>query len=156
MEEEAQVVVFELDGLRYALYLDAVDKIVRAAEVTPLPHAPDIVLGILNYHGQVLPVFNIRKRFGLPEREVNPSDHFIIARTSSRNVVLVVDASCGVMNIRKRQAVEAAKVLPGIKYVDGFVKLEDGMVFIHDLEHFLSPSEEEALQSAIQLHGDRQ
>ncbi len=155
MKEEVRIVVFSLDGRRYGLYLEAVEKVVRAARVTPLPGAPQAVLGILNYQGQVVPVFDTRKRFGLPEREIEPSDQFIIARTSLRIVALVADATFGVEHIPKRQMVAADRVLPGIRYIDGVVKLKDGMVLIHDLESFLSPSEREALQDALHTPGDR-
>ncbi len=155
MESEVRIVVFSLDGRRYALYLEAVEKVVRAAKVTPLPEAPHAVLGILNYQGQVVPVFNTRQRFGLPEREIEPSDQFIIARTSFRIVALVADATFGVEHIPERQVVDTDKVLPGIRYVDGVVKLKDGMVLIHDLESFLSRSEREALQDALPMPGDR-
>ena len=72
MSEPAQLVVFRLNGQRYALPLAAVERIVCAVEVTPLPGAPPVVLGVINVAGCVLPVFNIRRRFLLPEREVVP------------------------------------------------------------------------------------
>src|ERR1700677_66630 len=91
----AQWVVFWLDEGRYALPLTAVDRIVRAVHVTPVPHAPGIVLGAIDVQGRVLPVFNIRRKFGLPERAVDPADHFLIAHTAGRTVVLVIDAAHG-------------------------------------------------------------
>ena len=79
MEKLNQLVVFFLNEQKYALYLPAVERVVSAIEVTPLPQAPDNVLGIINVMGKVIPVVNIRKRFGLPEREIDLSDQFIIA-----------------------------------------------------------------------------
>ena len=79
MEKLNQLVVFFLNEQKYALYLPAVERVVSAIEVTPLPQAPDNVLGIINVMGKVITVVNIRKRFGLPEREIDLSDQFIIA-----------------------------------------------------------------------------
>ena len=140
---------FVLDRQRYALDLSSVEKVVRAVEVTPLPKAPDIVCGVINIQGRVVPVFNIRKRFGLPEREIALSDHIIIASTSRRTVSLVVDQVEGTMDQSGRERILPGKILPAMEYLEGVVKLEDGMVFIHDLDRFLSLEEEKALDDAI-------
>src|SRR5437867_11439317 len=86
-----RLVVFSLDAERYGLRLSCVERIVRLAEFTALPKAPDIVLGIVNVQGEIIPVLNVRQRFGLPERELDLSDHLVIARTSKRKVALVVN-----------------------------------------------------------------
>jgi len=70
MRESVHVVVFELAGQKYALQLSAVQLVVRAVEITPLPKAPACVAGIINFQGRVVPVFNLRQRFQLPEREL--------------------------------------------------------------------------------------
>src|SRR5881397_433615 len=88
----SQLVVFTLDEARYALRLSAVERIVRVPEITALPRGPEIVLGVVNIQGDITPVMNIRKRFGLPEREPDLSAHLLLARTSRRVVALVADA----------------------------------------------------------------
>jgi purine-binding chemotaxis protein CheW len=142
-------VVFVLDGQRYALYLSAVERIIRAVEVTPLPKAPEIVLGIINMQGRIIPVVNIRRRFRLPEREMDLSDQLIIANTTKRSVALVVDEARGIIEQAQEEVVPGEVVLPGVKYVEGVVKLEDGMILIHDLDRFLSLEEERFLDRAL-------
>src|SRR3972149_4803673 len=149
MNELNQHVVFTLDEQRYALHLPAVERIVRVVEVTPLPKAPEIVLGVVNVQGQITPVVNIRKRFCLPEREMNLSDQLIIAHTSRRTVAIVADAVSGGIKSSEQEVIAAEKVLPGVEYVEGVVKIEDGMILIHDLNKFLSLEEEEALDNAM-------
>jgi purine-binding chemotaxis protein CheW len=149
LNETAQWVVFYLDTERYALPLAAVDRIVRAARVTPLPSAPGIVLGAIDVEGRVLPVFNIRRRFGLPERTIDPADHFLIARTARRTVVLVIDAPQGVLERPATGMIDAADIAPNIEHIQGVLRLDDGLVLIHDLEHFLSPDEARALDEAL-------
>lgn len=65
------VVVLMLDDIRYAVALTSVERVVRAVEITPLPNAPDIVLGVINVQGRVVPVVDIRKRFRLPARAIS-------------------------------------------------------------------------------------
>ena len=150
LELSDELVVFTLDEQRYALRLAAVERVVRAVEVTPLPKAPEIVLGMINAQGRIVPVVNVRKRFQLPEREVELSDQFIIARTSRRTVALVVDAVNEVVPCPEAQVVAAEKILPGLEHVAGVLKLPDGMIFVHDLDRFLSLDEEQALEAAME------
>jgi purine-binding chemotaxis protein CheW len=144
-----QLVVFALDDQRYALHLSAVERIVRAVEMTPLPKAPKIVIGVINVQGRIIPVFNIRRRFHLPEREIELSDQLIIANTARRTVALVVDTVDGVIERLSEEVTPADQVLPRIEYVEGIVKLENGLVLIHDLDKFLSIDEEAKLDEAV-------
>ena len=151
MPHENHLIVFCLDGQRYALSLATVEKVVRAVEVTCLPKAPDIVLGIINVQGRVIPLINIRRRFRLPEREMTLTDQIVIAHTARRPVALVVDAVTGVLECPERKAVAARDILPDVEYVEGVVKLEDGLILIHNLDRFLSLDEEASLDRALEV-----
>jgi len=143
------LVLFRLDEQHYALHLPVVERVVRAVEVTPLPKAPEIVLGVINAHGQVIQVMDVRKRFRLPEREMELDDHIMIARTPKRLLALPVDSVEGVVAYPEEQMVASEKIVPGMEYVEGVLKLPDGLILIHDLEKFLSLKEEKALDSAM-------
>lgn len=145
-----QLVVFALDDQRYGLPLSAVERIVRVVEVTPLPQAPDIVLGVVNVQGRVIPVINLRRRFGLTERAMALSDQMVVARTARRPVALVVDAVQGVLDYPGQAVVAAQQMLPGLPHLEGVVKLADGLVLIQDLDRFLSLDEETALDCAME------
>lgn len=144
-----QLVVFTLDERNYALHLSAVERVIRAVDVTPLPKAPAVVFGVMNVQGQLVPVVDIRKRFRLPERDMRLSDRLIIAHTSKRAVALIVDSVSGMLEISEERIVAAKRILPTIEYVEGVVKLDDGLILIHDLDQFLSLDEEQALDEAI-------
>jgi purine-binding chemotaxis protein CheW len=146
-----ELVVFRLDELRLALPLTTVERVVRAVHVTRLPQAPEIVLGVVNVQGRIIPVVDPRKRFRLPERAIALADQLVIARTSRRPVALLVDAVDGVLEVAEREAVPALDVLPKVAYVEGVVKQKDGLVLIHDLNKFLSLEEETALDQAMEI-----
>ena len=150
MDKQNQFVVFTLDEQRFGLELTAVERVVRRVEITPLPKAPEIVLGVVNVRGRVIPVVDIRRRFRLPERKPALSDQIIIARTAQRPVALAVDAAIEVLDRPQEDIIEALRVLPGIEYVEGVLKLEDGLILIHDLNRFLSLEEETALDRAAE------
>lgn len=145
-----QLVVFTLSNQRYGLPLSAVERIVRVVDVTSLPKAPDIVLGVVNVQGRVIPVINVRRRFRLPEREIVLTDQMVLARAVRRPVALVVDSVTGVLEYSDQEAVGAHDVLPDLRYVEGVVKLDDGLILIHDLDTFLSLEEEADLDRALE------
>jgi len=145
----ARLVVFSLDELHYALDLSAVERTVHMVEITPLPQAPEIIVGVINFQGQIIPVLNIRKRFRLPERAGSLSDQLLIARTQRRTVALAVDAVHSVIERSPLEILNPESVVPGMEYVKGLVKFADGMIFIHNLDAFLSLEEETVLEKAI-------
>ncbi len=149
LNDSQQLIVFSLDDYRYAVRLSVVERAVRSVEITPLPKAPETVSGVVNLGGVIIPVLNIRRRFRLPEREMRLGDQLLIARTSRRAVALLVDEVCGVAECFSRDSIEPEKIVPGLEYVTGVVKLADGMLFIHDLDRFLSLEEEKTLDLAI-------
>ncbi|MDA8164500.1 MAG: chemotaxis protein CheW [Desulfobacteraceae bacterium] len=144
------LVVFTLDGGRYALRLESVERVLPTVAVTPLPKAPAIVTGIINLAGRILPVLDIRRRFGLPPREPGLYDHLIVAHTARRTVTLAVDKSQGVLGIPAEAAVPREEILPRVEYLEGVVKLGGGLILIHDLETFLSLDEERSLAAALE------
>ncbi len=146
---QLRLVAFFLEDQRYALPLHTVERVIPAVEISPLPKAPEIVLGLINMRGKIVPVLDMRRRFHLPEREPRLQDHFIIASTSKRTVVLPVDSVGGVIEISDQEATEATKILPSLEYIKGVVKLGDGTLLIHDLERFLSLEEEIPLYEAM-------
>jgi purine-binding chemotaxis protein CheW len=144
-----QLVAFTLDERCFALRLESVERIVRTVEVTALPKAPEIVLGVINVQGKIVPVLDIRARFGLPKREFSLSDEMVVARTKRRTVVFNVDSVSAIIARRPEDITAAERILPDLKYVQGVAKLRDGMVVIHDLDRFLSLDEAEQLEGAL-------
>ena len=145
-----EIVAFTLVGRRYGLPLSAVERIVRAVDITLLPKAPDIVLGVVNVQGRVIPVINVRRRFHLPEREIALTDQMVIARTTRRSVALVVDSVTGVLEYSDQEAVVSQDVVPELQYIEGVVKLDDGLILVHNLDKFLSLEEETVLDRALE------
>lgn len=144
-----QLLVFRLDERRHALPLAIVERVLRAVDITPLPKAPPIVLGAIDVHGRVLPVLNVRRRFLVPDREVGPTDWFLLAHTARHTVVLVVDEAEGIVERPDAEIVPSAQIVPQLDQFPGVLRLDDGLVLIHDLERFLSLDEARALDEAL-------
>ncbi len=144
-----QLVVFTLDPQAYALPLARVQRVVRIVEVTPLPKAPEIVLGVIDLQGNIIPVMSMRKRFGLSEPEASLSDLLIVADTGTRSIALVVNSVTGVVERTAEEITQIEKIVPGMQYVEGITTLKDGLLFIHDLDRFLSKREEQQLDGLL-------
>lgn len=150
---DSRFVAFRLEGLRFALPLACVARAVRAVAATPLPAAPEIVEGIVNVQGRIVPVVSLRRRLGLAERETGLADQLLIARSATRMLAMVVDAVTGVVECETRDVVAIDGVVVGTRHVKGIVKASDGMLLIQDLDRFLSAEEEQGLDAALAAAG---
>ena len=149
MEATNNLLIFLLSNKKFALNLSDVVRVIPSVEITHLPNAPQVVLGIIQLQKQIIPIVNIRLRFQLPPREISLSDHIIIAKTSRRTVGLLVDSVYEVTGFDKHRVVPAEKILPALRYIHGIIQLDDGLVIINDLDQFLSLDEEKELDIAL-------
>ena len=147
------IVTFDLDNQRYAIELGVVERVVPIVAISPLPQAPAVVLGAMNLHGLVVPVLDLRRRFGKQDRPYSLSAHLLIARTRRGIIALPVDEAVGVSEIDAPLAVRPNLILPEAGQIAGLVAVTDGLLFICDLEAFLTLDEEEELTAAVaELH----
>lgn len=140
-------VQFALESRRFALPLENVERVVRAAEVTPLPEAPAAVLGALNVAGAVLPVFDLHARFGLGARPLHPSQQFIIVRSPRRRLVLRVNEALGLIEESEIHGIEPPP--EQAPQIQGVLSLAEGLVLIHDVERILDDAGHVALNAAL-------
>jgi purine-binding chemotaxis protein CheW len=148
-EHKIQILAFRVDDRRFGLQLLRVRRVVRAVDPTPLPQAPEAVLGVIDLQGTIVPVLNIRGKFGFPLRDIGLADQFIIADTSSRIVALLVDSTIEVLEFPADAIVQTRQFAQESDQVDGVVRLQDGLLLIQDLERFLSSNEQLVLEEAI-------
>lgn len=138
-----------MEQQRYALRVETVDRVIRAVAVTPLPKAPEIVLGVFDLHGQVIPLVDLRRRFGLQTRKLRTSDQFVIARAGLLTVALAVDGTESVQQVLPEAIQEAGGIVSGTEFLEGVTRNEEGLVLIHDLGTLLFPEEARAIAGAL-------
>lgn len=149
MAQAVELLVFELDDQRYALTLSSVREVVRAVLLTHLPGAPAIVEGAIIVRGRIVPVFDLRARFGLPPRRLHPDQHLILAWAGERLVAIRADRVSGFVEIAPTEIEAAAQLSPTLRQIAGVAKVDDGLILIHDLETFLTAAEAQALEGAL-------
>jgi purine-binding chemotaxis protein CheW len=144
-----QLLAFVIDGQLYALRIAIVVRVVRMVALTTVPKAPPIFLGLLNWQGEVIPVVDARGRFGLRAKDPESDDQLIIARTRTGPVCLPVDVVSGVIERSTDEIKAPEEIARGLEYVAGVTKLDDQILFIHDLDRFLSTDEHAALDEVL-------
>lgn len=147
--ESELAVVFFLEEQAFALRLGAVSRVLRALAVTPLPGAPAIVRGVIDVQGELVPVVDLRRRFGMPEKDVTLGDQILVANSGRQAVALVVDGTGGVVEYRPEDFVPIAQVVPGAGGLAGLLKAESGLVLVQDLDALLALDEAAALAAAM-------
>lgn len=151
------LLAFTLDEQWYALSLTRIRQVVRMVEITPLPKAPAIVLGVISLSARIIPVLDMRGRFGLSKKiESSLSDQLIVAETSARTVALVVDFVVGVFERPSGDIIKTDTIVPGVTYVEGVTRLRDEVTLIHNLDRFLSIEENDQLGEALTISEGRQ
>jgi purine-binding chemotaxis protein CheW len=149
MKKNKSFVVFTLDDQKFALHLEAVEKIAQATEIIPLPKAPEMVMGVINVQGRVIPVVDIRKRFQMTEQGIDIDDHFIICRSRQMSIAILVDSVLDIIESTSSNIVEQHNILQDVDCINGVIKANDGMILIHDLDKFLSSQESDVLSKMV-------
>lgn len=139
----------EVAGHRCAFPLAIVVEIHPAVRLAPLPDAPDVVVGLMNRRGDVLPVLDLRRRLGLPVRPLQVQDHLVVLRAAEREVALVVDVAVDIGSVPTTAVDTAVAAATQATYSSGAVGLPDGLLVVLDAATFLAPGEVLALDSAL-------
>jgi len=144
---EHQLVVFELENEKYGVDIASVEGIIKMQEITRLPHAPEFIEGITNLRGTIVPVVDLRTRFGLPRKEATRDTRIVIANMDSSKVGIIVDAVTQVIRVPedKIEPPPQMSVTINSAFIKNIAKLESELVILLDLGKVLSTEEREAL-----------
>lgn len=132
MGEELKVIVFALADEQYGIEVDKVRTIERMMPITRVPKTPAFIKGVINLRGVVIPVIDLRGRFGLPETETTDASRIIIVSANDLEVGFIVDAANDVIDIDSDSIDSPPEVVGGIKakYLRGVAKLDDNRLLI--------------------------
>ncbi len=148
---EKKVVSFTVGKEEYAVDIMLVNSIIETTDVTRLPNTPDFVEGVINLRGEVIPIINLRKKFGLGENTENRKDErIIVVNIKNKNVGMVVDSVKEVLNLSDEQVEEPPTVVGGLRrtFLEGIAKQEDRLIILIDAEKILTEEEMIKLETA--------
>jgi purine-binding chemotaxis protein CheW len=141
---EHQVVVFDLGQEHYGLDIAAVESIVKLQPITFVPRAPAFVEGVTNLRGTVLPVIDLRKRFGLSHEDGTRETRIVVVDIGGVKVGMVVDAVSEVLSIPDEAIEPPSPIVTTIDsaFIRGIAKLGERLVILVDLAKVLSVNEQ--------------
>lgn len=144
-----KVIVFQIGDEEYAVPVDQVGSIERLQSITRVPQTANFVKGIINLRGVVIPVIDLRLRFGMKETSHTESTRIIIIHLDQVEVGLIVDVANDVIDLQE-EMIESAPEVVGtvdVDYILGVAKLEKRLLILLDLQKVLSTEEIGTLQS---------
>ena len=143
MDKELQVVGFRIGRETFGLPISIVREIVRVPEITAVPNAPDYIEGVINLRGRIIPVVDLRKRFGEKSFEANKKNRIVVVELESRLVGLIVNSASEVLRISPSEIDEPHNVFREgeLNYITGIGKLNGRLVILLDLSRVLQRGE---------------
>jgi len=149
--DEIQLAVFRVGGEEYAIDIMRIMEIIRAQKVTRIPNAPPIVEGVINLRGKVVPILDMRKKFGADPAKADPKKvRAIILRLSGRMVGTLVDEVAEVIYMKAGQIESTPDAVKGVEteYLKGVGKVGDRLIVVLDIDRLLSSDEISGIKKA--------
>lgn len=140
---DTQWVTFYLADEKYGVPVAQVREVLRYSEITPVPGAPDYVLGIINLRGNVVTVLDTRKRFALPPVDIGDSTRVVIIEVEEQVVGILVDSVSDVVRLKTSEIENAPNVGndESSKYIQGVASRDGNLLILVDLHKLLSDEE---------------
>ncbi|MCC6444584.1 MAG: chemotaxis protein CheW [Armatimonadetes bacterium] len=145
--DEEQLVALEIAGEIYGVDISLIHGIIMMQEITRIPHAPAFVEGVTNLRGRVIPVLDLRKRFGLPEAERTKENRIVIVEISDEMMGMIVDGVSEVLRISADAIEPTPPIVTGLEsaYLRGVGKVDDRLIILLDVRKVLSESERQQI-----------
>jgi purine-binding chemotaxis protein CheW len=144
---ELQLVVFTLAGEAFGVPIGQVKEIVRFVPVTAVPKSPPSVLGVLNLRGKVVPVVNLRERFGLPGAQTDDATRIIVSDVAEQTLGFVVDGVSEVLRLSDGDIEPTPEAAAGVdaSFIRGIGKVDERLIIVLELEKVFDFSAFQAL-----------
>ena len=138
---EEQFLTFRLDGQEYGIAILKVQEIKGWDKMTPIPNSPPYVKGVLNLRGVIVPVFDLRLRFGLPETVRDAFTVIIVVNIGGRMAGIVVDAVSDVINVSPEQQCAAPEYegQQNREFIKGLAQVDDKLLILLDIDRMVNP-----------------
>jgi len=140
---ELQLVVFKLGEEEYGVEIIQVQEIIRVMETTRVPKAPNYIRGVINLRGKVIPVIDLKKRFGLADSEADDQTRIMVVEVQEYTVGMIVDCVSEVLRLPNNAIEPTPPVFSNLSddYIRGVGKLEERLLILLDLDKVLAFSD---------------
>jgi purine-binding chemotaxis protein CheW len=152
MEKDLQVVGFRIGAETYGVPIGSVREIVRVPEITAVPNAPETIEGVINLRGKIIPVMDLRKRFGEREIKSDKKNRILVVELENKLLGLMVNSASEVIKIPPSEIVPPGSVFADsdASYVTGVGKLSGRLIILLDIAKLLHRPEIKRLEEAAE------
>jgi purine-binding chemotaxis protein CheW len=146
-----QLVSFCLGKEEYGIEITCVREIILLDEITRVPQTPDYVKGLINLRSTVIPIVDLRSRFGLPQADFSDDTRIMVLNMQGKMVGVVVDAVSEVLRISGKEITPPPPTVAGLgrEYLTGLVRLDDRLLILLDVDRILGNEETNALDAVV-------
>jgi len=144
-----QVVSFALGSEEYGVDIAQVQEINRMVTITHVPRAPHFMEGVINLRGQLIPIIDLRTRFGMPRTEHTKNTRIVVTEIGTKRVGMVVDSVSEVLRLPIEQIEDAPDMIAGVdtEYIRGVGKMDERLIIMLDLARVISGNEKRDLEN---------
>ena len=152
MEKDLHIVGFRIGSETYGVRIASVREIVRVPEITAVPSAPDLIEGVINLRGKIIPVMDLRKRFGQIEIISDKKNRILVVELENKLIGLIVNAASEVLKIPPSDVDSPGSVFAEgeSSYVTGVGKLKGRLIILLDIAKLLQRPEYKRLEEAAE------
>jgi purine-binding chemotaxis protein CheW len=145
-----QLVSFRLAQEEYGIEITKVQEIILMGEITRVPQTPPYIKGLINLRNTVIPIVDLRLRFGLPQEEATDETRIMVVNVAGKTIGIIVDAVSEVLRISHEQIAPPPPTVSGLgrEYLTGLVKLDKGLLILLDIDKILGQEERDAVEAA--------
>ncbi|MDF2950606.1 MAG: CheW protein [Anaerocolumna sp.] len=151
LTNETKQVIFALGDEEYGLDIMIVNAIEKYTDIVRIPNAPSYIHGIINLRGEVIPVYNLRMKFGLAEKAVDENSKLIVARTNNMKMAYEVDEVKGIMEIPGANISETPIIVrsSATSYMKNVANISGRMIILLDHDGIVSEKELEKIEDLL-------
>jgi purine-binding chemotaxis protein CheW len=141
---ENQMVIFGVGSEYFGVEIAQVESIIKIQTITKLPHMPEFVKGVTNLRGKVLPIIDLRKRFGFVAEETDKHSRIIVVNLDQTEVGMIVDEVSEVLTVPEGAVEPTPEITTSVNstFITGIAKLDPRLVILLNLQQVLSQREQ--------------
>lgn len=146
-----EFLTFLLGGEEYAIDILKVQEIRGYDAVTPIAHAPEFIKGVINLRGAIVPIIDLRIKFGLGTADYTPFTVVVVLNVGSRVVGIVVDAVSDVIAVRDEQMQPPPELSKAVdlRYITALAMLDERMLIVVDIEGLMLSADMALVDEAV-------
>ncbi|MBZ5526920.1 MAG: chemotaxis protein CheW [Acidobacteriia bacterium] len=155
MANDFHVIGFRIGEESYGIPISMVREIVRVPNITAVPNAPETILGVINLRGKIVPVMDLRKRFGLGELHADKKSRILVVDLENRLLGLFVNSASEVLKIPSSEVEPPASMFSDGEsgYVTGVGKLKGRLIILLDIAKLLLRQDYKRIEEAAEFAG---